>query len=53
MGVDTKAILRKGTTIEQIEKAISDKYAAVEVSATRPDFIKRSVKPTHRNVGGM
>ena len=39
MGVDTKAILRKGTTIEQIEKAISDKYAEVEVRATMPDLM--------------
>lgn len=39
MGVDTKAILRKGTTIEQIEKAISDKYADVEVVGSRPEFI--------------
>lgn len=39
MGVDTKAILRKGVTIEQIEKAISDKYTEVEVRATMPDFM--------------
>ena len=39
MGVDTKAILRKGTTIEQIEKAISDKYTEVEVRAAMPDFM--------------
>lgn len=39
MGVDTKAILRKGTTIEQIEKAISDKYTDVEVRATMPNFM--------------
>lgn len=39
MGVETKAILRKGTTIEQIEKAISDKYADVEIRATMPDFV--------------
>jgi hypothetical protein len=39
MGVDTKAIIRKGTTIEQIEKAISDKYTEVEVKATMPDFM--------------
>jgi len=39
MGVDTKAILRKGTTIEQIEKAISEKYTDVEVMATMPDFM--------------
>jgi hypothetical protein len=30
MGVDTKAILRKGTTIEQIEKAISEIYTEVK-----------------------
>lgn len=34
MGVDTKAILRKGVTIEQIEQAISAKYAEVGVRAT-------------------
>lgn len=34
MGVDTKAILRKGTTIEKIEKAISEKYTEVEVKPT-------------------
>ncbi len=34
MGVDTKAILRKGITIEQIEKAMSDKYTEVEVIST-------------------
>lgn len=39
MGVDTKAILRKGTTIEQIEKAISEKYTDVEVRATMSDFM--------------
>jgi hypothetical protein len=39
MGVDTNAILRKGTTIEQIEKAISDKYTEVEVWAMMPDFM--------------
>jgi len=39
MGVDTKAILRKGTTIEQIEKAISAKYKNVKVEKTHtPDF---------------
>jgi len=44
MGVDTKAILRKGTTIEQIETAISDKYTDVEVRATMPDFMYLSFK---------
>jgi len=34
MGVDTKAILRKGTTIEQIERAITAKYTDVEVITT-------------------
>jgi hypothetical protein len=34
MGVCTKAILRKGTTIEKIEKAISEKYTDVEVKPT-------------------
>jgi hypothetical protein len=39
MGVDTKAILRKGTTIEQIEKAISAKYTDVKVHAPEKDFM--------------
>jgi hypothetical protein len=39
MGVDTKAIIRKGTTIEQIESAISAKYKDVRVRATQPDFM--------------
>lgn len=39
MGVSTIAILRKGTTIEQIEQAISDKYTEVEVMANMPDFM--------------
>lgn len=39
MGVDTKAILRKGISIEQIEKAMSEKYTDVEVRATSNDFI--------------
>jgi hypothetical protein len=39
MGVDTKAILRKGTTIEQIEHAISVIYADVKVRASRSDFM--------------
>ena len=29
MGVNTTAILRKGLTIEEIEKAISEKYTDV------------------------
>ena len=32
MGVNTTAILRKGLTIEEIEKAISKKYTDVEVT---------------------
>lgn len=39
MGVDTKAILRKGVTIQEIEKAISDKYTEVKVTSTMPDFM--------------
>ena len=39
MGVDTKAILRKGTTIEQIKTAISYKYTEVEVKAPMSDFM--------------
>lgn len=34
MGVDAKAILTKGTTIEQIEQAISKKYTDVKVDPT-------------------
>lgn len=33
MGVNTKAILTKGTTIEQIENAISNKFQDVQVHA--------------------
>ena len=44
MGVDTKAILRKGVTIEQIEKAISEKYTDAEVRATAPDFMYLTFK---------
>lgn len=45
MGVDTKAILRKGTTIEQIEKAIAEKYKDVEVRPSRiTDFMQISFK---------
>jgi hypothetical protein len=39
MSVDTKAIIRKGTTIEQIEKALSEKYTVIEVIARVPDFM--------------
>jgi hypothetical protein len=39
MGVDTKAILRKGTTIEQIKDAIVVKYGNGEIRATAPDFM--------------
>lgn len=39
MGVYTKAIIRKGTTIEQIESVMSAKYKDVEVRSTRPDFM--------------
>ena len=38
MGVDTKAILRKGITIERIEKAISLKYTNVEVRTTHAHY---------------
>lgn len=44
MGADTKAILRKGVTIEQIEKVISEKYTNVEVRATVPDFMYLTFK---------
>ena len=44
MGVDTKAILRKGTTIEQIEKAISKKYTDVRVHMSTCDFAWVSFK---------
>lgn len=39
MGVDTKAILRKGITIEQIEEVISNKYTEVSVVASSSDFM--------------
>lgn len=41
MGVDTKAIIRKGITIEQIEKAISEKYRNVEVESTHTHLYMR------------
>jgi hypothetical protein len=44
MGVDTKAILRKGTTIQEIEKALSTKYENVEVRASQPDFMQITFK---------
>lgn len=34
MGVDTKAIIRKGVTIQKIEKTLSDKYENVKVHST-------------------
>lgn len=41
MGALTIAILKKGTTIGQIKKAISEKYTEIEVaiSSVVPDFI--------------
>lgn len=39
MSVDTKAIIRKGTTIEQIEKVLSYKYENVEIVSSSPDFM--------------
>lgn len=39
MAVCTKAILRKGTTIEKIENAISLKYTNVRVISSTPDFM--------------
>ncbi len=39
MGVNTNAILTKGTTITQIEKAISTKYTEVKVEAVTSDFM--------------
>ena len=44
MSVDTKAILTKGTTIEKIEKAISEKYTDVEVRANMSYFMIVSFK---------
>lgn len=50
MGVDTKAILRKGTTIEQIEKAISEKYTDVAVKPTSMlDFMYVTFKVTFKD----
>ncbi len=34
MGVDTKAIIRKGTTLEQISDALKTKYSDVEITNT-------------------
>ncbi len=37
MGVDTKAIIRKGTTIEQITDSLSKKYDVLSVESTHDD----------------
>lgn len=37
MGVSTKAIIRKGVTIEQIENAIDEKYQNVTVETSKDD----------------
>lgn len=47
MGVNTNAIIRKGTTIEQIEKAISNKYTEVEVIA--PSFNNKNYESSIKN----
>jgi len=39
MGVDTKAIIRKGVTIEQIANTLSEKYEGISVHATQTDFM--------------
>ena len=41
MGVDTKAILRKGVTIEQIKEAIVLKYGTCEVRQTSIEYFMR------------
>jgi hypothetical protein len=38
MGVDTKAILRKGITIDELKKTLSLKYGEVEVQNPMPQF---------------
>lgn len=38
MGVDTKAILRKGTGIEEIVSHLSKKYSDVKVESTHTDY---------------
>lgn len=40
MGVDTKAIIRKGTTIEEIANAIGDKYGEVKIESSMPYFFQ-------------
>lgn len=40
MGASTKAIISKGTTIDQIESAMSNKYGNVEVHGSHPDFMR-------------
>ena len=40
MGTDTKAIILKGTTIEQIENVNSLKYTDVSISAYKDDFMQ-------------
>lgn len=39
MGVDSRAIIRKGTTIEQVKNAIEVKYGSCEIRANNPDFM--------------
>ncbi len=39
MGVDTRAIIRKGTTIEQVKNAIEVKYGSCEIHSRRPEFM--------------
>lgn len=39
MGVDTRAILRRGVTIEEIEIALKEKYTEVKVVPSSKDFM--------------
>lgn len=39
MGVDTRAILRRGVTIEEIEVAVKEKYTEVKVVPSSKDFM--------------
>lgn len=44
MAVNTNAILKKGTTIQEIVKAISERYSDVKVETVMPQFMYVSFK---------
>ena len=48
MGVDTKAIITKGTTLEQIVEALEKKYGQVKVSSSFENFFWLDFKDTNQ-----